>query len=99
MGSLERLSRRAEGKEFAIIGISTDDDPNAAKALLQKSKTTFNNFIDTQLLMENMLGADRLPLTLLVDARGKVLAKFYGAREWDSPSSLEMIRDRFHINM
>lgn len=99
MGSLQRLSRRAEGKEFAIIGISTDDDPDAAKAFLQKSKITFHNFIDTQLSMENMLGADRLPLTLLVDAHGKVLAKFYGAREWDSPGSLEMIGDTFHIHL
>lgn len=99
MGSLQRLSRRAEGKEFAIIGISTDGDPDAAKALLQKSKITFHNFIDTQLSMENMFGADRLPLTLLVDAHGKVLAKFYGAREWDSPGSLEMIGDTFHIHL
>jgi peroxiredoxin len=88
MGSLQRLSRRAEGKKFAVIGISTDDDPDAAKALLQKAKVTFHNFIDTQLSMENMLGADRLPLMLLVDAHGKVLAKFYGARDWDSPGEV-----------
>ena len=42
-----------------------------------------------------MLGADRLPLTLLVDAKGRVLAKFYGAKEWDSPQALALIDKAF----
>ena len=42
-----------------------------------------------------MLGAERLPLTLLVDARGRVLAKFYGARDWDSPEAVALIAKAF----
>jgi thiol-disulfide isomerase/thioredoxin len=99
MGSLERLYRRNAGKQFTVIGISTDDYPDVAKAYLQKSGTTFSHFIDRRLLMENMLGADRLPLTLLVDAQGRVLGKFYGIREWDSPESLELIGKAFRIRM
>jgi thiol-disulfide isomerase/thioredoxin len=97
MGSLERLSRRGGGKQFVLIGVSTDDYPSAAKEFLRQSKTTFSNFIDSQLLMENMLGANQIPLTLLIDAQGRVLAKFHGAREWDSPEALELISKTFHI--
>ncbi len=99
MGSLERLSRRNGGKQFTVIGISTDDYPDAAKAFLKNAKTTFSHFIDSRLLLENMLGADRLPLTLLVDAQGRVLGKFYGAREWDSPDALKTIGLAFRIPM
>jgi len=99
MGSLQRLSRRNGGKQFAVIGISTDDYPDAAKAFLQKSRTTFTHFIDSQLLLENMLGANRIPLTLLVDAQGRVLGKYYGAKEWDSPEALEVIGKTFGIRM
>ena len=99
MGSLEKLSHRFEGKAFSVIGISTDDYPDAAKAFLQKAKTTFGHFIDSNLLLENMLGADRIPLTLLIDARGRVLGKFYGAKDWDSPETLDIIRKTFHIPM
>ena len=99
MGSLERLFRRYGGKQFAVIGISTDDYPDAAKAFLKQSRTTFTHFIDSRLFLENMLGADRLPLTLLVDAQGRVLAKFYGAKEWDSPEALEVIGKTFRIRM
>ena len=99
MGSLERLARRHAGKRFAVIGISTDDYPDAARAFLQKSGTTFSHFIDSRLLLENMLGADRIPLTLLVDAQGRVLGKFYGVKEWDSPEAIEMIGKNFRIPM
>jgi thiol-disulfide isomerase/thioredoxin len=97
MASLDRLSRRHGGKQFTVIGISTDDYPDAAMGFLQKSGTSFKHFIDTRLLLENMLGANRIPLTILVDAKGRVLGKYYGAKEWDSPEALEVIRKTFRL--
>jgi thiol-disulfide isomerase/thioredoxin len=89
--SLERLAWSALGERLTIIGISTDDDRQAALAWLQTSNATLSHFIDQQLQMENLLGANRIPLTVLVDARGQVVEKFYGAREWDSPASMRLI--------
>ena len=97
MGSLERLNRRYGGKQFQMIGISTDDYPERAQAFLQQAKTGFPHFIDRKLVLENMLDADRLPLTVLVDADGKVLAKYYGAKEWDSPQAIEVISKAFGV--
>jgi len=97
MASLERLHRRYGDKRLAVIGISTDDYQENAQWFLRQAKTTFSHFIDNKLLLENMLGADRLPLTLLVDADGKVLAKFYGARDWDGPEALAEIRRYFGL--
>ena len=99
MGSLERLSRLKGGRQFTVIGISTDDYPEAALVFVQKTKTTFSHFIDQRLVLENMLGAERLPLTILVDAQGRVVDKIYGAREWDSPESLKRIGKAFGIAM
>ncbi len=99
MGSLERLSRRYGGRQFNIIGVSTDDDGDAAAAFLGKSGITFDNYLDRKLFLENMLGASTLPLTLLIDARGRVLQKFYGSREWDSPESLALIGRTLRIRM
>jgi thiol-disulfide isomerase/thioredoxin len=99
MGALERLSRQFGGRQFNVIGISTDDYPNRAIRFLEKANVTFNNFIDSKLFLENMLGADRLPLTLLVDAQGKVLGKYYGAKPWDSPEALAVIAKTFQIKL
>ena len=97
MGSLERLAWSELGQQFTVIGISTDDYPEAAKGFLRKSQATMNHYIDRQLELENMLGADHLPLTLLVDAKGKVLYKVVGAREWDGPQAMALIRSSFHL--
>ena len=99
MGSLERLARSKVGKQFTVIGISTDDYPEAAHAFLRRNKTSFSHFIDQRLLLENMLGADRLPLTVLVDAQGRVLDKIYGVQVWDSPQAVKAIGKAFRIQM
>lgn len=99
MASLERLSRRFGGQQFSVIGISTDDYPDAAEAFLQRSKIKFRQFIDSELFLENMLGANRIPLTLLVNAQGQVLLKVYGTKEWDDAQALALIGKTFHIKM
>jgi len=95
MASLERLAWREDRLPFSIIGISTDDYPEKALAFLNRSNATLRHFIDHDLQMENMLGASKIPLTVLVDAKGRVLVKVYGAREWDSPGSMQMIDKAF----
>ena len=99
MGSLERLSRLKGASQFTLIGISTDDHPEAALVFVQRTGTSFGHFIDQRLVLENMLGADRLPLTVLVDAQGRVVDKIVGAREWDSPESLKLIGKAFRIRL
>jgi thiol-disulfide isomerase/thioredoxin len=99
MGSLERLAWSELGLQLTVIGISTDDYPQNAKAFLTKSHATLNHYIDRQLELENMLGANRLPLTLLVDPKGRVLSKVFGAREWDSPQSQQLIRRTFGASL
>ena len=93
--SLERLAWSEAGSHFTIIGISTDDHPQAARAWLKQSNATLSHFIDERLQMEHMLGATHLPLTVLVDADGRVRDKVVGAREWDDAASLSLIARAF----
>ena len=99
MGSLQRLERRYGGKQFNVIGISTDDDRSAAAAFIKQSKIKFENFIDHNVILENMLGANTIPLTVLVDSRGRVLEKARGAYEWDSPEIVKAIGEVFRIKL
>lgn len=98
IGSLNRLAQRYQ-KQFTVIGISTDDDRQAAQRFLKQYKVSFANYIDSNVFLENMLGADTLPLTLLVDAQGRVLEKARGAYEWDSPETVEAIGQVFKIKL
>ncbi|MEE4216373.1 MAG: TlpA disulfide reductase family protein [Xanthomonadales bacterium] len=98
MGSLERLWQR-HGDHFNVIGISIDDYRERAAVFLAKAGTTFPHYIDRQLMLEKMLGARTIPLTLLIDAEGRVLQKVRGAQEWDSPEIIETIGQIYKIEM
>ena len=98
MGSLNRLAQRYS-KQFTVIGISTDDDALAAKHFIKQYKVGFENYIDSNVFLENMLGADTIPLTILVDAEGRVLEKARGAYEWDSPETIDAIGQVFHLKL
>jgi len=96
MASLERLAWREDGHDFAIIGISTDDEADRARSLLRETHATISHYIDVGLQMEHMLGATHLPLTVLVGADGTVLEKIYGARQWDGDEAARLIAAAFH---
>jgi thiol-disulfide isomerase/thioredoxin len=95
MASLERLVWQEQLGPFAVIGISTDDYADRAQDFLKRSNATISHFIDRDLLLEHMLGASKIPLTVLVDADGRVRDKIYGARQWDAPESLRLIARAF----
>jgi thiol-disulfide isomerase/thioredoxin len=99
MPSMQRLAERYGGDQFNIIGISTDDDGNAAAAVIKKSGITFENFLDRNVVLENMLGANTIPLTILVDAHGRVLDKARGAYDWENAEIIEIIEKTFHFKL
>jgi thiol-disulfide isomerase/thioredoxin len=95
--SLERLAWSEAGGAYTVIGISTDDDRQAAIKWLGQSNATLNHYIDTapRWTLENLLGASSIPLTVLVDADGRVVARFRGARDWSTPESVRLIERAF----
>lgn len=99
IGSLERLAQRYNGKEFNLIGISTDDYRNKAMDFIKQTEITFENFIDSKLFLENMLGANTIPLTIFVDANGRVLEKVRGSYNWDSPIAIDIIGKVFAVKL
>ncbi len=93
--SLERLAWSEAGSRYVVIGISTDDYRDAALKWLRHSNATVSHYIDSRLTLEHMLGASTIPLTVLVDASGRVVARFHGARQWDSAESIRVIERAF----
>ena len=93
--SLERLAWLPTKEPFAIIGVSTDDYRDRALGWLKASHATLSHFIDQQLRLETLLGARKIPLTVLVDAGGRVVDRVYGAKAWDSTESQARIRRAF----
>ena len=64
-----------------------------------RARRSFDNFVDHNLVLENMLGANTIPLTVLVDANGRVLQKIRGSRDWTSRASIELIERAFRLRV
>jgi len=96
--SLERLAWHDEAQRFQIIGISTDDVRADALGWLSHSNATISHFLDHDTVLETMLGATHIPLTVLIDADGRILERVYGERVWDSPGEIARIRRTFHLD-
>lgn len=99
MSSLQQLAVAYNGKEFNLIGISTDDYRHLAKDFIKSEKLSFDNFIDHNLVLENILGANTIPLTIFVDAKGKVLEKVRGAYEWNQQQNIKAIGQVFGVKL
>ena len=95
--SLEQLAWSEKGAPYTIIGISTDDERSNALAWLKQSNATLSHFIDSapHWPLEKSLGASSIPLTVLVDASGRVVGRFRGARDWASAESVKLIERTF----
>lgn len=47
----------------------------------------------------SFVGANTIPLTLLIDAQGRVLEKVRGAQDWDSRDIIKAIGQTYNIEM
>jgi hypothetical protein len=68
-------------------------------AFVEQTGITFENYHDSKLILETMLGANTIPLTVLVDEHGRILEKVRGAREWDSPEIVDAIGRVLNIKL
>ncbi len=93
--SLERFAWSEQGQPYTVVGISTDDDREAAARWLRQSNATLSHFIDRRLVLERLLGASTIPLTVLVDEQGRVVARVRGARAWDTVESSRLVEREF----
>ncbi|MFO1394019.1 MAG: TlpA disulfide reductase family protein [Steroidobacteraceae bacterium] len=93
--SLERFSWSVAGSRYTVIGVSIDDDRAAALQWLRYSNATVSHYLDSQLTLETLLGAQTIPLTVLVDAKGRVVERFHGARQWDTVESVRLIEGAY----
>lgn len=99
MQSIERLSQKNNRQQFNVIGISVDDSPRDAAALVHKAKLSFENYIDKNFEIENMFGAETIPLTILVGADGRILKKITGSKNWTSPEYIHLIEQSFKVSI
>lgn len=94
MPAMEQLYRTLPRREFEILAVSTDSQGAAVTRPFQREMGfTFPILHDSEYRVGLTYGARSIPLTFMVDRRGIVRQKIFGARDWDSPEARDLIHE------
>lgn len=85
--SLQRLTEKLDAEQFAVIGLSVDDDDHLPREYLIDRKIELVSYIDRDMAIANgVLGVQVYPDTFIIGRDGTLQARIEGEREWDSPA-------------
>ena len=84
--SLDRLSRALDPELFAVAGVSIDRERAFTREFIAELGIGFPNYWDGEgRLTKEILAANVIPLTVIVDRRGEIVLGHEGARDWSAP--------------
>jgi cytochrome c biogenesis protein CcmG/thiol:disulfide interchange protein DsbE len=78
MPLFSRWQRELKGRGLQVIGVSMDDDAAMAKDFLAEYPVTYPVVMGDVKLAETFGGVLGLPLSYLIDAQGRVVARYQG---------------------
>ncbi len=86
--SLNRLQKYVESRNAFILGVSVDEDPVAYEKFLKEQGIVFPTFREPTGKLALDYGTPKFPDTYVIGRHGKILRKFLGPQQWDSPDML-----------
>jgi peroxiredoxin len=90
MPSMEKLHRKLNDMDFALVTVSIQDSATQVKRFFKQHKLTFTALLDSSGKTVPGFGIRAIPTTLILDKTGRIIGRVMGPREWDSRESLAM---------
>jgi cytochrome c biogenesis protein CcmG, thiol:disulfide interchange protein DsbE len=90
--SLVELQRQL-GDKVTIIAVSEDADDGAYKQFIRDHNVNLVTVRDTgNQKTSEVYGTFKFPETFVIDSNGKIVRKFIGATDWNSPDIVEYLK-------
>jgi thiol-disulfide isomerase/thioredoxin len=86
--ALARLQAAAPALKVVPVDVARGTPPDAAGFLKAHGAASLPPFIDTDLALMRVFGAYGLPLTILIDDKGREVARAVGPADWDAPDAI-----------
>jgi len=86
--ALARLQAAAPGLAVVPVDVARGTPEDAASFLKAHGAARLPAYIDSDLALMRAFGAYGLPLTVLIDDKGREIARAVGPAEWDAPDSI-----------
>ena len=92
MPSFERLRTRLRGQPFEVVTVNYGEGPDKIRAFLERHRIALPVVLDRDKEAAKAWGAGGLPMTFLVDARGRVRYSAFGECDWSEGEPLRVVR-------
>ena len=92
--ALAKLKASLPSGQMDVVAVDVArGTPNDAKVFLEgHGASKLATYIDPQLTLMRAFGAYGLPLTILIDDKGREVARAVGPAEWDAPESIDYFK-------
>ena len=92
--SLDRLSQVLDPEHFAVAGVSIDRERAFTREFIAELGIGFANYWDGEgRLTKEILAANVIPLTVIIDRQGEIVLGYEGARDWSAPGLVAALGD------
>jgi thiol-disulfide isomerase/thioredoxin len=94
MPSLQRLSQRLQKNKvpFKILAINIGEERELMESFLEQVEVKFTVLLDEQSTLVKEWGVYAYPSTFLVDQNGHIRYALFGAIDWDTEETANVIR-------
>ncbi len=90
--ALARLQRAVPGMEVVAVNVGRSTPGETAQFLAQHGAGNLGVYLDSNVAMVRAFKAYGLPLSVLIDSRGREIARAEGPSEWDAPEAISYFR-------
>ncbi len=93
MPSLDALQRQMGDDDFAVLTIASGRNPPPAirKFFAEAGITDLPTLTDPSMALARAFGVLAMPISVLIDAEGREIARMAGDADWASPAALALI--------
>lgn len=93
MPSIEKLHQSLEGYNFRIAAVSVGEKTATVADFIKRSNYTFPIFLDEKGVLGGIMATQGIPTTYILDKNGMIIAGTVGAREYDSPAFISLMKE------
>jgi peroxiredoxin len=97
MPAIESLWKKTKGSALSIMGVSVGEETATVRDFIAKNKYGYPIYLDRSGSLAGYYGASSIPMTFLIDTRGRAVAyvvgdiKNRGGKAYDSPEMIAAI--------
>jgi len=97
MPAMEVLHQRLNHKDFVMIAVNLQEPAARVQEFFKSQRLTFTALLDLKGEAGMQLAVRAIPATFILNKKGIIIGKAYGARKWDSDVSIALFEHLISI--